>query len=162
MTPNSSPHKLDPTSALSFILAGNAHFTFRHSCNKTHLTYKVRMPSNRAPGDTRPPVAFVSVPDPKGPYGYAYLGHITNVSIIGRTDMPPKFVHSVRSTIGAEDIRANGFKFVFEKLVSGTLNGCVEIWHEGSCGRCGRRLTVPESIQSGIGPECAKLRGGAR
>ncbi len=28
--------------------------------------------------------------------------------------------------------------------------------HAGKCGRCGRTLTVPASIESGIGPECAK------
>lgn len=27
--------------------------------------------------------------------------------------------------------------------------------HEGRCGRCGRVLTVPESVESGLGPECA-------
>jgi hypothetical protein len=31
----------------------------------------------------------------------------------------------------------------------------VEFWHEGKCCRCGRKLTVPASIASGIGPECA-------
>jgi hypothetical protein len=30
-----------------------------------------------------------------------------------------------------------------------------EVWHEGRCGRCGRKLTVPESVASGFGPECA-------
>jgi len=29
-----------------------------------------------------------------------------------------------------------------------------EFWHEGTCCRCGRELTVPESIASGIGPVC--------
>ena len=29
-----------------------------------------------------------------------------------------------------------------------------ELRHEGKCGRCGRKLTVPESIDRGIGPEC--------
>jgi len=33
------------------------------------------------------------------------------------------------------------------------------IRHEGRCGRCGRTLTVPESIDSGIGPECAAIMG---
>lgn len=28
--------------------------------------------------------------------------------------------------------------------------------HEGRCGRCGRTLTVPESVESGIGPVCAR------
>lgn len=29
--------------------------------------------------------------------------------------------------------------------------------HEGRCGRCGRKLTVPASIESGVGPECSKI-----
>jgi hypothetical protein len=29
-----------------------------------------------------------------------------------------------------------------------------DVDHLGACGRCGRPLTVPESIRSGFGPEC--------
>jgi hypothetical protein len=36
------------------------------------------------------------------------------------------------------------------------LPECIEIWHEGKCGKCGRQLTVPSSIETGIGPECIK------
>jgi len=32
----------------------------------------------------------------------------------------------------------------------------LEIWHEGRCGRCNRKLTVPASIALGIGPECGQ------
>lgn len=32
-----------------------------------------------------------------------------------------------------------------------------EIRHAGRCGRCGRLLTVPESIETGLGPECSKV-----
>lgn len=31
----------------------------------------------------------------------------------------------------------------------------MEVMHEGRCGACGRPLTTPESIISGIGPICA-------
>jgi hypothetical protein len=34
------------------------------------------------------------------------------------------------------------------------LTGKVEVWHSGRCGRCAKRLTVPESIAQGYGPEC--------
>jgi len=34
-----------------------------------------------------------------------------------------------------------------------------ELRHANRCGRCGRLLTVPESIDSGIGPECAAKMG---
>lgn len=39
--------------------------------------------------------------------------------------------------------------------------GKVEVWHEGKCCKCGRKLTVPASIASGIGPECASKMAGA-
>ena len=38
-----------------------------------------------------------------------------------------------------------------------------EVWHEGRCGKCGRVLTVPESLILGLGPECAQMSlGGMR
>lgn len=35
----------------------------------------------------------------------------------------------------------------------------VEVWHEGSCCFCAKRLTVPASIELGMGPDCAEERG---
>lgn len=35
-----------------------------------------------------------------------------------------------------------------------------EVLIEGTCVRCNRKLTHPESITSGIGPECAQIVGG--
>lgn len=35
-----------------------------------------------------------------------------------------------------------------------------EFWHAGRCCICGRTLTVPESIDRGIGPECFGKMGG--
>ena len=33
-----------------------------------------------------------------------------------------------------------------------------EVWHDGHCSCCGKKLTVPESLSTGIGPICAGLR----
>lgn len=35
------------------------------------------------------------------------------------------------------------------------LPDSVEVWHEGVCACCGRKLTVPESIAAGFGPTCS-------
>lgn len=35
------------------------------------------------------------------------------------------------------------------------VDPALEFWHEGSCCICGRKLTVPSSVEAGIGPECA-------
>jgi hypothetical protein len=38
----------------------------------------------------------------------------------------------------------------------------VDFWHDGRCGRCSKGLTVPESVERGLGPECAgRVHGGA-
>ena len=50
------------------------------------------------------------------------------------------------------------FSWVHARLSSNmNLPESVVIHHENRCGRCGKRLTVPESIESGYGPECIKL-----
>jgi hypothetical protein len=41
-------------------------------------------------------------------------------------------------------------------LIKNNLPNFIEIWHEGRCGKCGRTLTVPDSIANGLGPECIK------
>ncbi len=46
--------------------------------------------------------------------------------------------------------------FVENLLARGAVSEKVEFWHEGKCARCGRKLTTPESIQRGLGPECAE------
>lgn len=35
----------------------------------------------------------------------------------------------------------------------------INVYHHGICCKCGRKLTTPESLESGIGPECRKLLG---
>ena len=34
--------------------------------------------------------------------------------------------------------------------------GKIEFWHSGKCSRCGRTLTVPASLEIGMGPKCAE------
>jgi hypothetical protein len=57
----------------------------------------------------------------------------------------------------ADDLKAKAFQWFWRTLHgSGNFPDGFEFWHEGRCAQCGKRLTVPESIQSGFGPECVK------
>lgn len=52
------------------------------------------------------------------------------------------------------------FSWVWSKAHTGAEFGpSIEIWHEGTCCRCGKRLTVPASIELGMGADCAKEKG---
>ena len=63
---------------------------------------------------------------------------------------------SPKSKAGAKGLRAQMIlNWTFAHAQADDLR-TVRVLHSGCCGRCGRKLTVPESIDSGLGPECAK------
>jgi hypothetical protein len=71
-----------------------------------------------------------------------------------------RFVIPRKSRISPDAPSAKGFRWVFNKLQDGAdLAGKVEIRHDGACGRCGRSLTVPASVDTGFGPHCADKLG---
>ena len=140
------PHLLaTPEAALKFMLAGNAIVTFRSRATDTRFTYRVR-----ASEDGR--VYFVALlGGPDNNSDYRYLGYI-------RRDA---FFHGgAKAKVAYDASSAKAFKWVWEQLQRKIdTRKVLEIWHEGKCGRCGRRLTVPSSIASGIGPDCAEQMG---
>ena len=58
-------------------------------------------------------------------------------------------------------IKQRAFPWVWKLLVDEgkPLPPSVEVWHEGNCRRCRRKLTVPASIELGLGPDCASDLG---
>jgi hypothetical protein len=87
---------------------------------------------------------FVSVLT--NPDNYSYIG----------TCIEGNYKHGKKSNISPEAQSVKVFQFMLNKLKSNNLPDFLEVWHEGFCGKCGRRLTVPSSILTGIGPECFK------
>ena len=129
-------HKLNHTDAITFITAGNATFTFLNTESGNRFTFNLKKSKDGS-------ISFLKVLTGSD---WTYVGFITN----------NKYVHSKKSKISDSDQSVKVFKYVFNKLISGTLQDFIEIWHEGKCGKCNRKLTVPSSIVSGIGPECVK------
>lgn len=124
----------------NFILAGNAIFTIRNTETGNTFTFKVRQPDSDKPH-------FVSVlTGPQNTSDYTFLGTIFNKKV---------YRHGKKSPISFDASSARTFNWFWQHIDD--LPDCVEIYHEGYCGRCGRLLTVPESIESGIGPVCQGL-----
>lgn len=130
-------HKLNNSDALKFIFAGKSLVTFLNTETGNRFTFKVKKSKNSN-------LFFVSVLT--SPDIYTYLGLV----------IEGVYKHGRKSNIseGAQSVKV--FDYVLNKLKDGNLPSIVEIWHEGKCGKCGRTLTVPSSIASGIGPECIK------
>ncbi len=132
--------ELEPGRRSAFMFAGDAILTIRSTKTQTRFTYRVT--KSKPTDDGRPPVWFVSLLSGADNEGdYRYIGTI----------FANGFRTTARSSVRADAPSAIAFAW-FE---SHRESAAVKVWHEGRCGRCGRTLTVPESIASGIGPVCA-------
>lgn len=134
---------------LTFALAGNATFTAVSQRTGERITFKV----SRVPDfSERKKAWFVNVlMGPDNSSDYMFLGMIRSNQ---QGDL--WYWRSDKWRGGDDSPAAKGFKYIFDETVEHErLPRGVEMWHEGRCGRCGRKLTVPESIANGLGPECA-------
>ena len=128
----------------AFLLGGRATVTLVGKENR--YTYRVAACADKAG------LWFVSVM-----YGsdneseYAYMGTLRTVDQ-GAT----VYQHGKKSKMSANDKRSLAFAWTWDNLErGGRMPPGAEVWHDGRCCRCGRLLTVPESIKRGVGPECA-------
>lgn len=133
-----------PEEAVQFVMAGNARLTLVSQKTGTRYTYRVRKPRGARPDCPH----FVSVM-----YG---SDNEADYSFLGSIFPDGNYRHSRKSVIAEGDVRERGFLFFLSHVQAGKMPPNMEIWHEGRCCRCGRALTVPESVRDGIGPECRK------
>jgi Family of unknown function (DUF6011) len=140
----------DPKAAISFILAGKATVTFRSLATDQRFTFKIsRAPKNDAYPNAAPTWFVKLLNGPDNSNDFVYIGFVRG----------NEFVHGgPKARAGKDAPSCKGFDFVMKSLVAGGMKG-FEVYHAGKCGRCGRKLTVPESIASGFGPECIHLVG---
>lgn len=132
---------------LLFLLAGNATFTLVSGATGERYTYNVR----RAEESQRYFVSFLTGPDNTS--DYKYLGQIRYPEA--------RFSLTEASKLTEDSLPVKAFAWMFQRLQSSRPLTGAEFWHTGRCGRCGRLLTVPESIANGFGPECVQLVGRA-
>lgn len=132
-------HLIEMEDALKFMLAGYASFTFRSQKTGTRYTYKIIKGTRKGTF-----MCMLLV----GPTNYRTFGWIHS-QLVGYTfELTPTYADMKAPSVQA-------FNWVFKRLVEKRNINFLEIWHEGRCGKCGRPLTDPESIKSGIGPYCA-------
>jgi hypothetical protein len=125
-----------------FALAGKSTLTLVSKKTGTRFTYRISATPDRSAHF----VALLSGPDNES--DYQYLGRIARgVFWPGRKVPKP-------GDISKDAPSAKAFDWAWRAVVRNSLPEQLEVWHEGRCGRCGRKLTVPASIASGFGPEC--------
>jgi hypothetical protein len=142
----------DPVEAAIFMTAGHSTFTLRSRTTGNRFTYRVQLPRDKETGklDRTSSIHFVSLLNgADNENSYIYIGYIKR----------GVYYHGDKSKVGKDATSNVAFTWVWRQLTQNRIPASLEIWHEGRCGRCGRKLTVPSSVKSGIGPECQNHMG---
>jgi hypothetical protein len=140
-----------------FVTAGRAVFTleipaeFQNKFStKPHYTYKVT--HKEASGQYREAWFVSLLTGPENTHDFTYMGMLDPEN--GKVNLTQK------SRYPSDSWPVNLFQRSLLNVWNGTQRKIIDagfkLHHEGRCGRCGRALTVPTSVESGIGPECAK------
>jgi hypothetical protein len=139
-------HLLEGKQLRDFIFAGNATFTILNESTKNRFTYKIKYNENRK-------VFYISVmTGTSNTRSFTYLGTYFPFNGIYR--------RSNYSDISRQDTSAKALVWFFSRYINyQNKYPSIKVFHEDKCGRCGRKLTTPESVKSGFGPECTKLMG---
>jgi len=145
--PEKFNHQFTPESELrgkqlrDFVFAGNALFTILNQDTKNYVTFKVKKHKEDY-------VWFVST-----------LGQHGQNTFIGTCFSDKKYKHSKNSDISYNDKKVEVFEWFLNKFFNNQDKyPMVKVYHHGHCGACGKTLTTPDSIKSGIGPVCGRGR----
>ena len=143
-----------PAATWAYLTGGRATFTLVG--RDSRYTFKVSR-KEPAEGETRytQPVYFVALlTGPDNTADYTYLGVLDVARGLVRLTAKSRYTDTSTPVVA--------LRWAVARLQAGqALPAPAAIYHLGRCGRCGRALTVPSSIESGFGPECsAKLGGG--
>jgi hypothetical protein len=134
----------------AYTLAGNATLTLTSEKTGARYTFKV----SQAKDDDGAPKEMWFVGLLVGPDNYSdyrYMGVLAGCQKM--------FKLTGKSKYTPDSIPVKAFEFFWNRIVEERMPPQMEIRHSGNCGRCGRKLTVPESVDSGLGPECRAIMG---
>jgi len=133
----------DAEAALRFMRAGKATVTLVSRRTGTRFTYRLRESDDKM-------CLFVGLlTGANNETDYSYLGRVSRDIFWAGRKVPKA------GDIGKDAESSRAFAWTWRQLVSGAIPEALEVWHEGRCGRCGRKLTVPTSVAAGFGPECS-------
>jgi hypothetical protein len=144
----------------NFALGGNAILTVSSAKTGARYTFQISAPKEdgkRAPIRALRFVSLLSGPDNNA--DYTYLGSIKGIPTL---ETGPTFMLTAKSRMNADSAPVKAAKYLCDRVLrhpEAALPEGLQIRHEGKCGCCGRKLTVPESIDRGIGPECWEKMG---
>lgn len=118
----------------SLMLAGNSTVTLCSKEGSKHFTYNIKQ------CDSNPDLYFVRLlRGPDNTTDYTYIGCYYSDSNYFHT--AKDYIHLPKRN------RPVSIQFITAYLTDNDYRKHVDVYHEGKCCRCGRKLTTPQSIE---------------
>ena len=135
-----------PEDINTFLFAGSATLTLHSKKSGKHFTYKVSKKDKDKPDSTFYFVSVLTGPDNSHDY-----------KCIARFVDDVLYKNNKTNSTSQSWIAFSWFWQNLQHCLTNQLAmpADLQIFHEGRCGRCNKKLTVPESVATGFGPECA-------
>lgn len=131
---------ISPDAAADYMLAGKATFTVKSLASGEHYTFRMEKLEDKDLWF----VSLLTLGDT-----YTYMGVVDGYPLHFRLTKKSNYTESCKTV--------KVFRWCLGNVVLlRRFPNNLEVRHEGTCGKCGRALTRPDSIDRGIGPECAK------
>lgn len=127
---------------LRFLKSKKPTFTLTSLATGCHFSFQLKHPKHQDVSD--PKMSYVFVHPLNGER--TYLGYVDWTSL------------DVRAGAKGDD-RHHGFialRWYLDCLRKGSVPCTAKVSHAGKCGHCSRQLTDPESLRTGLGPECRR------
>ena len=128
-----------------FFFGGKAIFTVESLKSGEHKTFKIQQ-TKANPRFPTQSFMLSLLTGPCNETAYEYIG------IVDESTGNLRLTKASRRNEGSPDVLT--FRWLMKHLFTDKVLTNAKVHHEGKCGCCGRKLTVPESITRGIGPEC--------
>ena len=148
MTPN---HDLKADSVIKYMSSARAGrrngatMTVVNEATGNRLTVRFRRPNDKD-GNPFKQVMVDLMTGSDNESSFAYIGTFDG-SVV-------RISNKQKTSLQKAQLAGDVLNWTLRAARAGDLK-TVRCLHEGRCGRCGRKLTVPESIDTGLGPECA-------
>jgi hypothetical protein len=140
--------EIEAKDRVEYVMAGNCTFTVVSHKTGRSFTYKIQSAkadnadhwTTNHQDRTRFWVSLLTGPDNSSDFTY--------LCWIDARRWPP-----IIAAKNHRDQHVKNFKWVYFRILAGDYSK-FDFLPSSQCGRCGRKLTTPDSITSGFGPEC--------
>ena len=139
---------IEPGLRQKFVLAGDATFTIEG--RDARFTYRVRSAGTNTKRKSSATHWVYVLCGPDNTNDYVFMGGVYPV-VRARSATGFAFFTASSSQLSPAAPSAVAFSWFFRHIEDAK----VAVFHAGTCGRCGKLLTTPESIRTGLGPVCA-------